>query len=307
MSYYVDENQLRDNVFETTLDFYNDENTKANIIDLKIDPEIKEIYDINIRAAKGYLSYLNDLESSLKSSKEKAETFEKNIEESTESVKEKNEKYIEAILSLRKARKERFEESIGSKEEKAANEKVKQAKESTKQAKTDKYKAKETLEKYKKEYKDYLIKLLDSEGKKKKIEDVVASCKSQNKRIVAETNEQIKFVTEFKTKVDLLAGKIKNDEKIRYGAQLFSAQHLLGLLKQFSDNLTVSLAKPLTNDSIEVTLLHSLEEQALKDDRKQEYSEKFSQKRTKISNEYEKHKKINKAYTKYIFQEPDGR
>lgn len=302
MAYYVDEKKLRDSTFETKLDFYKDTDTKS-IIDLPIDPQIKETYNINIRAEKGYLSYLNDLNINLKSSEAKEDTYIDNIKKGEESLTEARKKVYEAHKSLKKAKQERFEAPLFSKEEAAANEKVKQANEAKKQAKENRAKAKQTLEKYHTEYKAYLEKLDKSRAKKQKIEDQIKSCKSQNKRIITETEQQIQLVTEFKIKVELLDGKIKEDKDIRVGNHILPAGDALTLLKKFSDGLTVSLAKPLKSDSLEFRMLTELEQQALENDHQQTYQDGVTQKQTEISSRYEEYEKQHTAYNDYIFRE----
>lgn len=291
MSFYVDKEQFKDRDFEKTLEFYTAKSTKENLIDLGgIDSQIKGTYDINISTATGYHSYLHDLEEKLKTAEDKVDTCKDAISDKVKAERE-------ARRKLRRARKELWETSIGRGAH--ARKGVSDARESLKKAKENRISAIEA-------YKEQLAKV---ESVKSKIEEEKAkinSCLTSNQAIVADTRKQIELVSEIKTKLPLLESRIDSNALIRVGNRTLPAGTVLNQLKSFSDDLKVSLATPLKDDSPEIIMLHLLEENAIPDNSRQEYSDELSQSQTNIQNAYEAYITRNQGYNQYLNKSSRG-
>lgn len=279
MGYYVDKKQFENKDFKRTLEYYKS-------IGIEMDDEIIAIYNANIDTAVGNYSNLHSLEQELESSEENIERHEENIHDARQRVHETN-------SELKKARKERWQAAIGSKEEAAANDRVKQGKKHKKQAQ-------KMLNQRKEAYRKYLVRLENTKGEKRRLDEIQESCKAENEAIIAETQEQIDFVTEFKTKLSLLENSVDNNVTFRVGNQEVTAGAVVNQLKTFEKDLKVSLATPLSSSSPEIVMLHLLEEHAIPQEHKKEYPEKLSEKQKQIEDGHKAYLERFKIYNRYL-------
>lgn len=279
MGYFVDKKQFENKDFERTLEYYKSR-------EIKMDDEIIAIYKANIDTAVGNYSNLHSLEQELESSQENIERHEENIHDAKERLHETK-------SELKKARKERWQAAIGSKEEATANDRVKQGKKHKKQAQKN-------LEQRKESYRKYLVRLENTRGEKRRLDEIQESCKAENEAIIAETLEQINFVTEFKTKLSLLEKIVINDVEFRVGSHVVTAGTVVSQLKKFEKDLKVSLATPLSSSSPEIVMLHLLEEHAIPQEHKKEYPEKLSEKQKQIEDGHKAYLERFKIYNRYL-------
>lgn len=301
MSYYANQEKYRDRDFEKFFSAYSDRAflEKINqIIDpnnehiggsLKpLDGKVENTYNDNIKTATGYDSHLYDLKGKLKTAEEKIETCESTISEKKKAVKAAIEKYKDA-------KRERRETSFFHR--KKAKEAEKAAKESLEEAKKSKSKAKTALKEQKEKVASIKAQIAD-------IEQQINVCQKNNKTLKTITTKYIELSTELKTKLPLLVNKIDLSAQITFEGRTCQAGVIFNELRDFSENLSLSVQNPLTENSPEIRMLHLLEQHVLAQHR-QDYSDSLAQRQTEIQNVYEEY--VGK---KQVFEElrpPEGR
>lgn len=266
MGYYVNKNQFMDEEFLKTLEY-------LRSTGVSISPEISAVYNINAEVASGNYSNLRQIERELEASEDHIERHQENIHNANHDV-------FEAIRAIRKAKKDWWQADLFSNDAKRSREELKRAKER-------KAHAKKRLDEMKKSYQKYLARLSESQGEKKSIEDDIADCKAKNEELVADVQSQIDLVTEFKARMEALkktldfnkAGSFDQFKatKIKIGNDTRPAGEVYLELQACQKSFTISTSQPLTADAHPFQLLQSLEQQAISQDKQQDYQDRIPQ------------------------------